>query len=324
MDQVAMGGTIVFVISSIWLSRGHLKRALRCALGAGDRGYDYGEAASYRLSFVTIVVCLGVVIVWFNRAGLGLGYSIVEVLATVAIYYTMARVVAQCGLPALSPPDYPNMFLTTLFGPAAIGNRGLGVLALHYGAYFDMRNSVMSGAAHGMYLTRRRRSGLMWAMLFGLLLSYVVASISAVWVCYRKGGANMDPWFFGTFPSLPWLWMQTAVTQATGPSYGRMAWLVGGALLMAALIFAQRTIFWWPIHPVGVLIASSHMVYFFWASVFSAWLTKVLVVGLGGYGAFRKARRFMIGAVLGYFLAGGMWNIIDTITGKTLNSVFYI
>jgi hypothetical protein len=164
----------------------------------------------------------------------------------------------------------------------------------------------------------------MWAMLFALVLSYVVACISAVWVCYRKGGANMDPWFFGTFPSLPWIWMRTAVTQATGPSFGRMVWMAGGALLMGGLIVAQRSFFWWPLNPVGVLIASSHMVYFFWASIFAAWLIKVIVVGLGGYGAFRKARQFMIGMVLGYFLAGGMWNIIDTITGKTLNSVFYI
>jgi hypothetical protein len=325
MNHLAMGGTIVFVISSIWLSRGHLKRALRCALGTGDRGYDYGEAASYRLSFAAIVVCTVVVIVWFNIAGLDLGYSIVNVLAVVAIYYAMARVVAQCGLPALSPPAYPNMFLSTLFGPTSIGSRGLGVLALHYGSYFDMRNSVMSGAAHGMYLTRRRRSGLMWAMLFGLVLSYAVACASAVWVCYRKhGGTSMDPWFFGTFPNLPWIWMRSAITQGTGPSFGRLVWLAGGALLMAGLIVAQRTFFWWPLHPVGVLVASSHMVYFFWASVFSAWLIKVIVVGLGGYGAFRKARQFMIGMVLGYFLAGGMWNIVDTITGKTLNSVFYI
>ncbi len=324
MSQVAMGGTVVFVVSSIWLSRGHLKRALRCAFGRGEEAYDYGEAASYRLSFIAMAVCLAVVVVWFDRAGLDFRYSIVEVLATVAIYYAMARVVAQCGLPALSPPAYPNMLMCTLFGPTNIGSRGVGVLTMHYGSYFDMRNSVMSGAAHGMYLTRRRRSGLMWAMLFALVISYVVACASAVWVSYRHGGSNMDPWFFGNFPGIPWRWMQTAVSQGSGPSYARMVWLGAGVLLMAGLIIAQRTFFWWPIHPVGALIVSSHMVRFFWASVFAAWLIKVLVVGLGGYGAFRKARQFMIGAVLGYFLAGGMWNIIDTITGKTLNSVFYI
>jgi hypothetical protein len=324
MNQVAMGGTIVFVISSIWLTRGHLKRALRCALGTGDEGYDYGEAASYRAAFILMLVCLLVVVVWFRVAGLGLVHCVALVLATVAIYYAMARVVAQCGLPVLSPPAYPNQFMATMFGTAAIGDKGLGVLSLHYGSYFDMRNSVMSGAAHGMYLTRRRRSGLMWAMLFGLVLSYVAACVSAVWVCYRKGGVNMDPWFFGNFPRIPWDWMRAAITQHEGPSYLRMVWCGAGALLMAGLIIAQRTFFWWPLHPVGILIASSHMVAYFWASVFAAWLIKVVVVGFGGYGGYRTARVFFIGAVLGYFLGGGIWNIIDTFTGATLNSVFYI
>jgi len=324
MNHLAMGGTLVFVLSSIWLSRGHLKRALRCALGTGDRGYDHGEAASYRAVFIAMVLCAVVVLSWFVKAGLGLGYAIVLVLATMAIYYALARVVAQCGLPAVSPPIYPNMFVSSLFGTAAIGSKGLGVMALHYGSYFDMRNSVMSGAAHGMYLTRRRRSGLLWAMIWGLLLAYVASSLSAVWVSYRHAGVNMDGWFFGNFPNIPWNWMRTAITQSSDASIARMIWGAVGALIMAGLIVAQRTFFWWPLHPVGILIASSHMVYFFWASVFAAWLIKVIVVGIGGYGAFRKGRRFFIGVVMGYFLAGGVWNIIDTFTGKVGNSVFYI
>ncbi len=324
MNQLSMGGTIVFVVSSIWLSRGHLKRALRCALGTGDRGYDHGEASSYRAAFAAVVVGLAVMVAWLNVAGLGLGYCVVLVAVTLAIYYTMARVVAQCGLPALSPPTFPNMFMCTLFGTAAIGNRGLGVMALHYGSYFNIRNSVMSGAAHGLYLTKRRRGRLLWAMAFGLLLAYVFACASAVWISYRKGGVNMDPWFFGNFPDAPWRWMRTASVAHVGPGFAMMAWCGAGAALMAGLIVAQRTLFWWPLHPVGVLIASSQMVLYFWSSVFAAWLIKLAVVGLGGGGAYARARRFFIGLVLGYFLAGGIWNIIDTFTGKTLNSVFYI
>ena len=324
MNQVAMGGTIVFVISSVWLSRGHLWRAWRCALGTGDRGYDHGEAASYRAAFAAVIVCLVVMVAWFKVAGLGLGYCVALVLITLAIYYTMARVVAQCGLPAISPPTYPIMFMSTLFGTASIGDKGLGVMSLHYGSYYNIRNSVMSGAAHGMYLTKRRRSGLLWAMVFALVLAYVFACASAVWVCYRKGGVNMDPWFFGNFPNIPWRWMRTASVEHVGPSFALMVWSGAGALLMAGLTIAQRTFFWWPLHPVGILIASSQMVFYFWFSVFAAWLIKMVVVGFGGYGAYRKARRFFIGMVLGYFLAGGIWNIIDTFTGKTLNAVFYI
>jgi len=93
---------------------------------------------------------------------------------------------------------------------------------------------------------------------------------------------------------------------------------------MGLLILAQRSLFWWPIHPVGFLICSSFLVTAFWFSIFLAWLIKVFIVEFGGYGLYRGARRFFIGSLLGYFLAGGLWAFVDTITGSVGNQVFYL
>jgi len=324
MSHLAMGATASFVVASLWLSRQHLRRALRCALGMGERGYDRDEASSYRTAFLVTALGLAVALAWLCRMGLHLFYAAVLMAVMLTIFYAMARVVAQCGLPMLSPPIYPSNFLASTFGTATLGSRQIAVLGMNYGWHFDIRNSVMSGSAHGMYLTRQKRRGLFWTMLLAVAITYVTASLCAVWVSYRHGGANMDPWFFGNFPRLPWLWCQAAINQHGGPSYGRMAWAAAGALIMAGLILAQRSLFWWPLHPVGLLICSSHMVYYFWFSVFLAWLIKVLLVTTGGPGTFRPARRFFIGTVMGYFLAGGVWAVVDTITGSTGDAVFYI
>lgn len=325
MNHLSMGATIVFVVGSVWLSRDHLRRALRCALGRGDRDYDLGEPSSYRAAFLTVLFSLIVMVVWFDRIGLDWYYAIVVLPVTLAIYYAMARVVAQCGLPMASPPIYPNVFMASMFGSGTLGAGRLAALGMHMGWHFDMRNSVMSGSAHGMYLTRRRRGGLFWAMLLGVLITYVAACYCTIWICYRYGGLNMDGWFFGTYPKVvPWGWTRAAIADYGGPSVGRMVWGGVGALLMAGLMVAQRTLFWWPLHPVGLLICASHMVYFFWFSVFMAWLVKVVLVMVGGPAAFRPARRFFIGMVMGYFLAGGIWAVIDTITHSTGNAVFYI
>lgn len=325
MNHLAMGATVTFVIASLWLSRGHLKRVLRCALGRGEAGYDRGEPSSYRTAFITIVLGLIVMLVWFGRMGLRFPYALVLVLVTLAIFFAMARVVAQCGLPMASPPIYPTNVMATAFGTGGLGSKQISVLGMHLGWHFDMRNSVMSGSGHGMYLARQRRSGLFWAMLAGLLITYVCAYFCTVWVCYRYGGVNMDGWFFNTYPKhVPWTWTKGAIVDHGGPSYARMIWAGAGALIMTGLFLAHHMFFWWPLHPVGMLICSSHMVYFFWFSVFLAWLIKVLLVAIGGPATFRPARRFFIGAVMGYFLAGGTWAIIDTITNSTGNAVFYI
>ncbi|MFW6189723.1 MAG: DUF6785 family protein [Planctomycetota bacterium] len=323
-QHMGMGAAIIFVVSSLWLSRGHLKRVLRCALGVGDRDYDQSEPASYRTALLAIVLSLAVTVAWLRTAGLRWHLAALLILATVAIYYTMARVVAQCGVPAMSPPIYPHLFVTSVFGTANLTAADEAVFGMHFGWHFDMRNSPMSGSAHGMYLTRGRRGGLFWAMVAALVVAYVTACLTAVWVSYRHAGVNMDGWFFGNYPSVPWTWTRMAATNIDDPSFARMVWAGVGALIMAGLTLAQRTFFWWPLHPVGMLVASSHMVYFFWASVFAAWLVKALLVWASGYSLYRQARRFMIGMVMGFFLAGGTWALVDTLTQSTGNSVFYI
>ncbi|MFO8008280.1 MAG: DUF6785 family protein [Candidatus Brocadiia bacterium] len=325
LQNVALGAAISFVVGSLWLARRHLLRVLRCALGRGEQDYDRGEAASYRTALLLLVAGVAGSAVWLRLAGLRWLYTVPLVLLTLVIYYTMARVVAQCGLPVLSPPGHANHALAAAFGSGNVADDQIALLGMQYGSVFDMRNSPMSGAAHGMYLTKRRRSGLLWAMLLALLVAFLSAAFMTVWIGYRKGGVNLDPYFFDTFPRwIPWNWAHITINQDGDPSYVRMILGGGGALLMALLTIAQRTFFWWPLHPVGLLVLSNNMVERFWLSIFLAWLAKAFLVWAGGYRAYRAGRRFCIGMVLGYFLAGGLWGIIDTLTETTGNAVFYI
>jgi hypothetical protein len=93
---------------------------------------------------------------------------------------------------------------------------------------------------------------------------------------------------------------------------------------MVALVTAQRMLFWWPLHPVGLLMCSTGMVLNAWLPIFIVWLTKLAILKLGGHGAYRSARKFAIGAVFGVFIAGGAWCVLDTITATMNNPVFYI
>jgi hypothetical protein len=328
-DHLAMGATLVFVASSLWLARGHLKRSALCALRLGEKGYDQGEASSYTMAMALLVLGFVGSTAWLVWAGLDWYVSLATGLITLIVYYAMARVVAQCGMPVLSPPIVPSTYAASLFGTSYLGTQQIGVLGLHFGWHFDIRNSPMAGSVHGMYLARRRRGGLLLAMGLGLAVCYVTATASSVWVGYRHGAVNCDPYFFGIYPRwIPWHWAHQAVNAVTaadsGPSFVRMVWAAVGAALMALLVTCHRSFFWWPLHPVGLLIVSSHMVYYFWFTIFVAWLIKLFVVWGGGYAAYRVGRRFFIGIVMGSFVAGGVWNVIDTLMSHTTNPVFYI
>jgi len=89
-------------------------------------------------------------------------------------------------------------------------------------------------------------------------------------------------------------------------------------------VVAQRSIFWWPLHPVGFIICSVDWTDQLWATILLAWIIKLVVTKVGGTRVLRKARLLFLGMVLGQFSVAGMWAIFDTITGTTNHSIFWI
>ena len=321
-QHMVMGALVVFTAAALWYSRAHLWRALRCGLGLGERGYDDGEPASYRTVLAVIVVSCVVMLVWLHFAGLSFGYSLFFLLAFLLVYYAMARMIAQVGMPSVSAPVQAGPYMGSLFGTQMLGRGQVTALAFQFWNA-DLRNTPAVGAAHGMFLAQRR-FGLLWAMLLSMLITYVAATHIVVSLGYHYGASSLQDWHIGNSSRAPWWWEMNMVSRNAGLNYVGLAWSGFGAAAMGLLVFAQRAFFWWPLHPVSLLIANTHMVIGFWFSIFAAWLVKLAVVGFAGQRAYAGARYFFIGIVMGGFMAGGVWAIIDLIFGSVNNQVFNI
>ncbi|MFO7957836.1 MAG: DUF6785 family protein [Candidatus Brocadiia bacterium] len=321
-QHMVIGALVVFTISGLYYARRHLARAFRCALGTGEEGYDRNEPTSYRTALLTMLVALVVMVVWLGYSGLRLPYALVFVLFFIIVYYAMARIIAQVGLPSASAPVVPASYVGSLFGTANLGPQQVGALA-HQFWNADLRNTPAVSTMHGMRLADRRY-GLFAAMLLSILIAYVTASITVIATSYRAGASSLSAWFIINSSRVPWWWMTSKLSQNQGLNLIGLGWSGFGAVAMGCLIAAQRAFFWWPLHPVAFLIANTHMVINFWFSIFFAWMLKVAIVRLGGHRAYRKARRLFIGAVLGGFAAGGLWAFIDILTRSTGNKVFSI
>jgi hypothetical protein len=321
-QHMVMGALVVFVGASLWYGRVHLWKAMRCALGLGERGYDRGEPASYRTALAALVIGCGVMLVWLHCSGLGFGCSVFYLLGFLLVYYAMARMIAQVGMPSVSAPVQSAPYMANLFGAANLGRTQ--IVALGYQFWnADLRNTPAVGTAHGMFLARRRY-GLFGAMLLSMAVSYAAATFCVVSAGYRHGANTLNIWHIVNASRVPWWWATSLVNENAGFNYSGLAWSGFGAALMGLLVLAQRAFFWWPLHPVSLLIANTHMVIGFWFSIFSAWLAKLMLVGLAGDRAYGKARYFFIGIVMGGFLAGGVWAVVDMFTGSLYNSVFSI
>ena len=59
-----------------------------------------------------------------------------------------------------------------------------------------------------------------------------------------------------------------------------------------------------------------------WFSIMIGWLMKLFILKAGGMKAFNRARPFFLGMILGEFVVGGIWIIIDGITGMQGHRIF--
>jgi len=321
-QHLAVGALLVFVGSSLWYGRAHLLRALKCALGIGEKGYDAAEPTSYRLALIALVLSAIVALVWLMKSGLHLPYAVLFLAVFLLVYFAMARIIAQVGLPSASAIVIPGVYVGGLLGSNHLGRTQVGALAYQFWNA-DLRNTPAVGTAHGMYLARRPY-GLFFAMLLAILITYVAAAYTVVRVSYREGASSLAPWFMVNSARVPWWWMQNMLNEQRNFNAIGLVWSGAGAALMGLLVVAQRAFFWWPLHPVALLICNTHMVINFWFSIFFAWLVKGMVVKFTGQRGYRRGRQLLIGAVLGGFLAGGTWAIVDLITGSVGNTVFNI
>ena len=112
--------------------------------------------------------------------------------------------------------------------------------------------------------------------------------------------------------------------EPAGTYWPGWAFLGGGGVAMAAMMWARQRLPWWPLHPIGFPIMSSWLVDWMWFSIFFAWLIKIIVLKYGGAELYAKSRNFFLGMIAGRMFISGGWLVVDYLTGTVTNSIFWI
>jgi len=86
-----------------------------------------------------------------------------------------------------------------------------------------------------------------------------------------------------------------------------------GGLVYSLLSVCHYRFVWWPLHPIGLTIATIWMLKRTAASIFLAWFLKRTILRFGGAGLYRRLRPFFIGLVVGFFAGVGISYAVDVI-----------
>ncbi len=311
------GAFLAFVGLSLWMARRHLADVARKAWNPKWQGADDSdEPIRYRTAVIGLLLGTLLVAAWLHRLGMGWGTIVVYGIGFVAVYVGISKIVAQCGLPYVRGPVPAQTFVTYTLGSGAIGPAGLIAIASTFAIWCDnkpiLATTMMHSHRAGSELGRRARV-LPGAMALASVVAFSLALFLTLYICYTRGGVSTgcweirggNIWFFDTFVR--------HIRNPAGTDWGRMTYMAIGAAGMLLLSFLKYRFAWWPLHPIGFCVGGCEVISYCAFSLFLTWLIKAILLKVGGIAAFRKARPFFLGLLLGYALGIGLGFIIDVI-----------
>ena len=322
LTHQVMGAMIVMVALGLWTARRHLRDVVRHVWNPNSRS-DSDELISYRMATLGTVVGLLIMVFWLWCSGLPLWAVFVYLLGAFIIFFALTRVIVEAGLAAAVQGMSGCGFLVSSVGSSVLGVKGVMATGMTLAWAGDLLVFMMAPCANGIRmlhgLGRYRRQILVMmglAMVIGL-----VGGVGTIIVLSYKYGANNYHGSWAWFAREPFRFAAIFALNPVGPNWDGWLWNGVGAAIMAGLIWARHHLLWWPLHPIGYLVSGTWILNSIWFSIFVAWLVKTLVLHYAGANGYRATRWFFLGMILGQFVAGGFWMIVDGFTGMTNNRV---
>ena len=240
------------------------------------------------------------------------------------LFYTVligvSRLVTAAGLTHVDTGVFPRQVILRTIGAAPVGPVSLTVFAYFSTSYmYDPRIALIAQAMNSFKLLH---TGRIETKRFSLAACLAVVTMLAVgfptmlWIAYHYSALALPDWPVAApardvfdeldsslhSPELADSWLRAALAMGTACMFG--------------LIAMHSRFVWWPVHPVGFLIASSWSTNsFVWSNAFIAWTISTVIRRYGGLKLYRWLRPAFIGLVLGGYVPEGALALVSAILG---------
>ncbi|MEE2753494.1 MAG: DUF6785 family protein, partial [Candidatus Latescibacterota bacterium] len=148
------------------------------------------------------------------------------------------------------------------------------------------------------------------AVCLAFAASYVISTVFTLWLGYTDGAYNFSAYPFTYYSRRIFDRVVYRLSHPWQIDPHRLMFMASGMILMSILTFLRYRFSWWRLNPMGFALPRLT-----WQvnSLFLAWVTKTLILQLGGVQLYRKTQPFFIGLIVGYSLAVGLGSIVDWI-----------
>jgi len=260
--------------------------------------------------------------------GLDWPLAVLFVLLLLMTFVVMARINAESGLFFFTPFWTPAAAVVGLFGFAALGPKAvllLGLLSVVLAP--DGREALMPYVVNALKMTddlKVRPARVGWAAVGVFALALAIAVPVVLWTNQNYSAQMTDTWACRWFPPVPFNAAERTAAKLAGGNQleqanqlagwdrirhiqpqKRFLWAAGAGLGLVLLISSLRRRFvWWPLHPVMFAVWDTFALWQISYSFLLGWFIRKLVTGIGGAGAYRKARPIVLGVIAGELMGG--------------------
>jgi hypothetical protein len=322
LSHQVMGGMVVMVVLGLWTARGHLWDVVQHLWRSESRS-DGDELISYRMAVIGVLSGAAVMGSWLWASGLSLWAVCLFLLGAFIIFFALTRVIVEAGLAAAVQGMSGCGLLVSSVGSTALGVKGLVALGMTLAWAGDLLVFMMAPCANGIRMLHglgRYRRRILLMMMLAMAIG-LVGGVGTIIALSYEYGANNYHGQWAWFAREPFRFAANLAHNPTGPNLDGWLWNGVGAVVMTGLIWARHNLLWWPLHPIGFVAGGTWILNSIWFSIFLAWLVKVLVLHYMGANGYRATRWFFLGMILGQFVAGGVWTVVDGLTGMTGNRI---
>jgi hypothetical protein len=328
MNWQQAGAFVALSVGLLWMARRQLWAVFGKACGLRPAAQDSDEPIGYRVAFWGFAVCLAGMVAWHVYFGMRLWVAIVFVALFFSIVLVHARMVSQGGLFFTQQGWVPPEILHSISGGHAFSGAAVVVAQaeqtiLLHDAREILSPYVMSAFRISSVFQKRRRL-LFPALAAALAVGLVAAGYSTLrWVYYDYGALNIANTYSTQYR--PTYTFNTAHSMIANPGQSARPyyWATGiGFGLMSFLMIMRGTFYWWPVHALGFVVASSWCIRQLWFSFLLGWLTKASILKFGGGGTLRGARMFFLGVIIAESAMVGLTTFISLLTGVKFGYIF--
>ena len=308
-----IGGMIAFALWGFWIARRHLRTVWHQVRGRETNLREEDEFVTYRAALVMGACGMAYVVWWLKAAGMSFPVIAVFLTLLFLFYFALCRVMAESGLVFLDLPINAHQFTVGMLGSASLSPHNLTVLGLGSAFARNWKTFTMIIPSHVARL--RSVLGVSGRVLFlWCAVTFAVSAVTAIgfsaYSGYRLGGAanyhhNIagDPGFYNLIVT----WMQNSTTI----SGAEVFFLAAGMLMVTGMTVARYYFSWWPISPIGFVVAAGGPARNAFFPVFLAWLLKTILIRIGGVRLYHAAQPLMIGIMVGYVLGSAIAILAD-------------